>query len=394
MRRTSSQLLPIALFAVALFAVAAVAALAACKQKNADAEPSPEEPESAAVTDPSEAFEISTVARFDEAWAMTFLPDGRLLVTEKPGKLKILDPAAGESVEVSGTPTVAYGGQGGLGDVVLHPNFGENALVYLSFAEPGEGGAGAAVARAALRESGEGASLEGLEVIWRQVPKDAGDGHFGHRMVFGEGMLFITSGDRQTFSPAQDLSQNLGKIVRLKEDGGVPDGNPFADQGGVAAEVWTLGHRNPLGIAFDARGRLWSHEMGPRGGDELNLIARGKNYGWPEVSEGRHYDMRDIPDHSTRPELTPPVVEWTPVISPAGFVIYQGSLFPDYQGDGFLGGLSSEALIRVEFNGDEAREAERFPMGNRIREVEEGPDGALYVLEDGDSRLLRLAPKP
>jgi aldose sugar dehydrogenase len=367
-----------------------VAALLFASCKNANASPS-----QINETDPEDVFEITTVGNFEEAWAMTFLPDGRLLVSEKGGALKILQLDGGQVTDVSGVPSVAYGGQGGFGDVVLHPGFAENSRVYVSYAEAGEGGRGAAVARALLAESDGSASLDDLEVIWRQDPKVSGEGHYGHRLVFGDGMLFITSGDRQHLDPAQDLDQNLGKIIRLHEDGRVPDDNPFADRGGVAAEVWTLGHRNPLGIAFDADGRLWSHEMGPRDGEELNLIERGENYGWPVVSEGRHYDYRDIPNHDTRPEFKPPVVHWTPVISPAGFIIYQGDLFSRFRGNGFIGGLSSQALIRVQFDGSNASEAERYPMGTRIREVEEGPDGSIYLLEDGGTgRLMRLRPKP
>jgi glucose/arabinose dehydrogenase len=210
--------------------------------------------------------------------------------------------------------------------------------------------------------------------------------------------MFISSGDRQKFTPAQDMQQNLGKIVRLNDDGTVPSDNPFAEQGGVAAQVWTLGHRNPLGIAFDEAGRLWAQEMGPRHGDELNLIVGSENYGYPEVSNGNHYDGRSIPDHDTRPEFEPPKTYWVPAISPAGLIIYSGDLFPEWKGNAFLGGLSSEALIRVEIEGDSAREAERFEMGERIREVEQGPDGAIWLLEDEDDdagqggRLLKLTP--
>jgi glucose/arabinose dehydrogenase len=194
------------------------------------------------------------------------------------------------------------------------------------------------------------------------------------------------------------MQQNLGKIVRLNEDGTVPSDNPFASVGGVSAQVWTLGHRNPLGITFDAEGRLWAQEMGPRHGDELNLVVRGKNYGYPVVSNGNHYDGRDIPDHDTRPEFEAPKVFWVPAISPGGLMIYSGDLFPEWKGNAFLGGLSSEALIRVTIDGDSAVEAERFAMGERIREVEQGPDGAIWLLEDEDDdggeggRLLRLTP--
>jgi aldose sugar dehydrogenase len=344
------------------------------------------------------AFTATEVAKFNEPWAMTFLPDGRLLVTEKKGALKV-HTLGGATGNVTGVPTVAYGGQGGFADVVLHPAFATNGIVYVSYAEPGEGGKrGAAVARAKLAlDANGGGALSGLRVIWRQEPKVEGQGHYGHRMVFGpDGKLWITSGERQKFDPAQDMRSNLGKIVRLNDDGSVPSDNPFASQGGVAAQVWSLGHRNLLGIAFDAQGRLWAHEMGPRGGDELNLIERGANYGYPVVSDGDHYDGRPIPDHDTRSEFKTPRAVWNPVISPAGFIIYSGNVFPNWQGDGFIGGLSSKALVRVEFDGTNAREAQRFDMGERIREVEQGPDGAIWLLEDERSgsggRLLKLTP--
>ncbi len=344
------------------------------------------------------AFVATPVAQFREPWAMTFLPDGRLLVTEKKGALKLVDVASGKAGDIAGIPRIAYGGQGGFGDVILHPRYAENQIVYVSYSEPGEGSTnGAAVARAKLVLEGDGGRLDGLTVIWRQVPKVSSRGHWGHRLAFGpDGKLWITSGERQQFTPAQDMKGNLGKIVRLNEDGSVPDDNPFVSQGGVTAQIWSLGHRNPLGIAFDAQGRLYAHEMGPRGGDELNLIEKGANYGYPVVSNGDHYDGRSIPDHDTRPEFRAPLVTWTPVISPAGFIIYSGKMFPDWTGNGFIGGLSSQSLVRVEFgpNGQTAREAQRFDMGKRIREVEQGPDGALWLLEDerngSGGRLLKL----
>jgi glucose/arabinose dehydrogenase len=340
-------------------------------------------------------FVVREVATFSEPWAMAFLPDGRYLVTEKAGALKLCT-VGGAVVDVAGVPQVDYGGQGGLGDVMPHPGFASNGLVYLSYAEAGEGGTrGAAVARARLEAAGEEARLTGLEVIWRQVPKVDGRGHYGHRIAFGpDGHLWISSGERQKFDPAQDMESNLGKVLRLNDDGTVPADNPFAQEGGATAQIWSLGHRNPLGLAFDGRGRLWEHEMGPRGGDELNLIERGANYGYPVVSNGDHYDGRTIPDHPTRPEFTPPLVTWNPVISPAGFLIYDGQRFPQWRGSGFIGGLSSQALIRVEIGEDGAREAERFDMGTRIREVEQGPEGGLWLLEDGRSggRLVELLP--
>lgn len=341
-------------------------------------------------------FDATPLASFDEPWAMTFLPDGRLLVTEKSGRLLLVDMSGGSSLVFDDVPGLAYGGQGGLGDVVLHPGFAENGVIYLSYAESGDDDTrGAAVARATLRMSGDGAELGDFEVIWRQVPKVSGRGHFGHRIAFSpDGELFITSGERQKFDPAQDMQSNLGKIVRLNDDGSVPDDNPFAGQGGMAAQVWTLGHRNPLGLAFDAQGNLWNHEMGPKHGDELNLVVSGENYGYPIVSNGDHYNGTEIPDHDTRPEFEAPKAYWVPSIAPAGFIIYSGSLFPDWAGDGFIGGLVSQALIRVEFDGTNAREAERYDMDRRIREIEQGPDGAIWLLEDGDGgRLLKLTPK-
>lgn len=348
-----------------------------------------------------DTFVSTPVADFREPWAMTFLPDGRLLVTEKKGALKILDVETSRVGDISGVPRVAYGGQGGFGDVILHPGFAQNSLVYLSYAEDGDGGtAGAAVARArlTLEPAAGGGRIEDLEVIWRQVPKVEGGGHYGHRLAFGpDGKLWISSGERQKFTPAQDMKSTLGKIVRLNDDGSVPGDNPFHAQGGVTAQIWSLGHRNPLGLAFDAQGRLFAHEMGPRGGDELNLIEKGANYGYPIVSNGDHYSGADIPDHHTRPEFKAPLITWNPVISPAGFIIYSGTLFPDWQGDGFIGGLSSKSLVRIEFENGGAREAQRFDMRARIREVEQGPDGAIWVLEDerggSEGRLLKLTPR-
>ena len=345
-------------------------------------------------------FAVAEVQRFDSPWAMTFLPDGRLLVTEMAGNLRLFDPASGKLGTVAGVPKVAHGGQGGLADVVLHPGFAGNQLVYISYSEAGEGGtAGAAVARARLvLDQDGGGRLDGLQVIWRQEPKVSGQGHFGQRIAFGsDGKLWISSSERQKFDPAQDMKTNLGKMIRLDDDGSVPADNPFADQGGVAAQVWTLGHRNILGVAFDGEGRLWAHEMGPKGGDELNLIERGANYGYPVVSNGDHYDGKPIPDHDTRPEFHAPAVSWNPVISPAGFVIYSGDRYPGWKGSGLIGGLSSKSLVRIAFDGTDAREAERFDMGRRIREVEQGPDGTIWLLEDGtrdgQGWLLRLDPK-
>jgi glucose/arabinose dehydrogenase len=349
---------------------------------------------------PGEAFRTEVVGTFDQPWAMTFVSANTALITEKPGRLWIWHPHDGSRIAVSGVPQVDAGGQGGLGDVIAHPDFERNNLVYLSWAEAGPGNTrGAAVGRAELviDSRGEGsAQLRNLQVIWRQSPKTEGRGHYGHRLALRDGYLFITNGDRQLFDPAQDPNQHLGKIVRLHEDGRTPADNPWAAQGGVAAQLWTMGHRNPLGLAFDAQGRLWEHEMGPQGGDEFNLIERGRNYGYPIVSNGSHYDGRDIPDHPTRPEFAAPKVWWNPSISPAGLIIYSGRLFPQWRGDALMGGLSGQALIRIDIDGTNAREANRWPMGARIREVEEGPNGEIYILEDSRNgtggRLLRLTP--
>jgi glucose/arabinose dehydrogenase len=340
-------------------------------------------------------FRVEEIGRFSEPWAMTFLPGGDLLVTEKRGALK-LRRADGRILDVSGAPSVSYGGQGGFGDVVLHPGFASNHLVYLSWIEAGENGTrGAVVGRARFNSSEAGASLSDLEVIWRQQPKMDGGGHFSHRIAFGpDGKLYISSGERQHFDPAQDMTGNLGKVVRLNDDGSLPADNPLAAQGGVAAQVWTLGHRNLLGLAFDGSGRLWEVEMGPMGGDELNLVQRGRNYGYPRVSNGSHYDGRDIPDHSPGDGFEAPRVWWNPSISPSSLIIYSGAMFPQWRGDAFIGALSGQALIRVDLDGTNAAKADQWPMNARIREVEQAPDGAMWLLQDGDSggRLLRLTP--
>lgn len=340
-------------------------------------------------------FESETIASLDEPWALAFLPDGRMLVTLKRGRIRLVSPDGAVSEPLDGVPDVSYAGQGGLGDIVLHPDFARNRLVYISYVEAGSGRTrGAVVARARLELGGERGRLEELEVIWRQTPKVSGAGHYGHRLAFSpDGFLFVSSGERQKFEPAQNMSGNLGKIVRLYDDGGVPADNPFSERGSVAAQVWSLGHRNPLGLAFDTQGRLWNVEMGPRGGDELNLVERGANYGYPLVSNGDHYDGRPIPDHDTRPEFVAPKAWWSPVISPGSLCFYSGDRFAEWRGDALIAGLSSNALIRVQIDGQSAREVERFDMGARIRTVAQGPSGALWVLEDGaGARLLRLTP--
>ena len=343
-------------------------------------------------------FDVAVVADFDQPWAMTFVPNTPYaLVTEKKGKLKLWQNE-GPVVDVDGVPAVAYGGQGGLGDVILHPDFAKNKLVYLSFAEADEGGFGAAVARGKLTIAGGKAALSDVQIIWRQEPKVSGQGHFGHRLAFGpDGMLYISSGERQKFDPAQDLNQNLGKIVRLTDNGMVPSDNPFYDQGRVKSQIWSYGHRNPLGIAFDTQGRLWNQEMGPAGGDELNLVKKAANYGYPFVSNGNHYDGRDIPDHAAGDGFAAPKVFWNPAISPAGLMIYSGNMFKEWKGSAFLGGLGAKALVRVKLDGENATKADQWDIGARIREVEQGPDGAIWLLEDeyrgSEGRLLKLTPK-
>ena len=343
-------------------------------------------------------FTIREVATFDTPWAMSFLPGSGValtsmaLVSEKDGRLWLVDVASGQRRAVAGVPAVHVDGQGGLGDVVVHPDFAANRRVYLSFVETGAGGSGAALGYGTLK-LGEGApQIENFKLIWRQSPKVDGSGHFGHRVVFApDGSLFLSSGERQKFTPAQQTSNNLGKILHLTAEGAPAAGNPWSASNGVAREFWTMGHRNALGLAFAPDGRLWETEMGPQGGDELNLIMPGKNYGYPIVSNGSHYGGLDIPDHSTRPDFEAPKRSWNPSISPGSLLIYSGDRFPDWKGDALIGALSGEALIHVAIDGDTIGKTEQWPMGARIRSVNQGPEGEIYLLEDA-GRLLRLDP--
>ena len=349
----------------------------------------------APVGDDERPFEVEEVATFDDPWAMTFLPgSGDLLVTERSGMLHLRDADTGDSVEVDGVPDVTVAGQGGLGDVVAGPTFEDDGAVYLSWVEGDGGVSGAAVGRARLETKAGSASLEGLEVIWRQ-PKVSGNGHFSHRLaVAPDGQhLFVSSGDRQKKTPAQDTSTTLGKIVRLTLDGEPAPGNPLADRGGDAADIWSWGHRNVLGLEHAADGTLWASEMGPEGGDELNLVQAGGNYGWPEASNGSDYGGGEIPDHTPGDGFVAPTASWTPSISPGSLLIYTGDLFPDWTGDAFLGALSGEGLVHVDLDVTTAGDDEIFEMSERIRAVEQGPDGAIWLLEDeGSGRLLRLTP--
>ena len=360
-----------------------------------------------AVQGDARPFRVQEIADFDQPWAMTFLPDGSALVTERRGRLVHWSRQGNENrtAAVAGVPEVDYGGQGGLGDVVLHPNFAQNGLVYLSWVEPAQGGLrGAVVGRARLLATSAampgapaGYSLDGLQVIWRQDPKQDGQGHYSHRIAFGpDGKLYISSGERQEFDPAQDPNGNLGRIVRLNDDGTVPADNPWASRGGIGAQAWTMGNRNVLGLAFAPDGSLWGAEMGPRGGDELNRLGRQSNHGYPIVSDGDHYNGQSIPDHATRPEFDAPEIVWTPVISPSSMIFYSGNAFPQWRGNALIGALSGQGIVRVHINGNRAREVERYDFGARIREVEQAADGSIYVLEDergsSQGRLLKLVP--
>ena len=349
--------------------------------------PSPSPTVTPSPTPVTVAVTRTAVATLSNPWAMVFLPDGRLLVTERGGVLRVVTTAGAVSAPVTGVPTVVARGQGGLLDVALDPGFASNRRVYLSFAEGGTGGTGLAVARGILTlDAGGGGSLANTQVVWRQVPKIADDRHFGGRLAFGpDGLLYITAGERHQGAPAQATGNTLGKIVRIDPDGVLP---AVADP---RPEIWTLGHRNPYGLVFASDGRLFSSEMGPEGGDEFNLIERGRNYGWRVVSEGN--DGEVLPRHSTRPEFAAPLVSWTPVIAPGGMIQYSGTRFSGWNGDFVLAGLTAQAIVRVRVSGNGAAEAARIGLGARIREVEQGPDGAIWVLEDGGSgRLVRLDP--
>jgi glucose/arabinose dehydrogenase len=373
-------------------------------------------------------FKVAEVATFDSPWAIAFLPGSTTaLVTEKPGHIWLIDVANGQKQPVTGAPQVVATSQGGLLDIASSPRFASDGLVYLTYAEPSSnGGSQLALARGKLVREGGAARLEGLSVLWRD-PAGGRGGQFGARIAFAlDGQsLFLSSGERQRFTPAQDPNQPLGKILQLALDGKPAAGNPMAGRTGAAtvevtdppkdseaaksaperkvawpgpnltpAETWTSGHRNPYGLMFAPDGRLWETEMGPRGGDELNLVVKGRNYGWPVVSNGENYDGVPIPDHSTHPQFEAPKLFWTPSISPGGLLIYSGDKFPEWKGDALIPALSGEALIRVDIDGDQAKKADEWPMGARLRAIAQGPDGAVYILQDGQgAKLLRLVPR-
>ncbi len=335
-------------------------------------------------------FAMATMGQFNSPFAMAFLPDGALLVTEKAGSLKMRNPD-GRVVDIGGVPDVARGGQGGLLDVAVAPDFARSHVIYLSYSEPGPGGSQLALARGMIDADAQ--QLRGVDVIWRSGSSGQG-GQFGAIITFAPDgrSLFLSSGERQRFTPAQDPAQALGKILHLTLDGKAWPGNPDYNAGGVRAQTWTSGHRNPYGLVFAPDGRLWEHEMGPKGGDELNLIEPGKNYGWPVVSNGDNYDGSPIPDHPSASRYQPPVLWWNPSISPSGMIIYSGSMFPQYRGSALIGALSGQALLRVTLDGSDATPADQWDMGARIRDVVQASDGAIWVLEDS-GRLLRLTPR-
>lgn len=356
-----------------------------------------------ATTGPVTPFRATGAGTFEEPWAIAFAPGTQMLfVTEKSGTLKVLDAASGKTGTVSGMPEVAYGGQGGLGDVAFLPAEAGKPLngrtIYLSWAEAGEGDTrGAAVGRGTLACTAvDSCAVEGLSVIWRQTPKVTGRGHYSHRITFSPDgkYLFIASGERQKMQPSQETGNTLGKIVRLNLDGTPAAGNPIADQGGVNAEIWSWGHRNILGIDWDAQGRLWEVEHGPAGGDELNLVKPGANYGWPVRSNGEHYNGDPIPDHEPSDGFAQPAASWTPVIAPGDMLIYTGDLFAGWKGKVLMPGLGSQALVAVTIEGESARETARWGFEKRLRSIAQGPDGAIWIAEDGKgARLFKLTPR-
>jgi glucose/arabinose dehydrogenase len=372
-------------------------------------------------------FNVVQVTTLNLPWKIAFLPDGRMLITEKVGGMELVTQQ-GAKTPVTNVPAVLHRGQGGMLGVFLSPHYAKDHNVYLTYSEPGDGGSSLALARAELKIGPDTASLEGLEVIWRDGERGDG-GQFGAQVAFSPDgkYLFLSSGDRQRMTPAQDPNQPLGKILRLTLDGKPAPHNPMAGKIGAAtvpvidppentetaktapvvrtytfpgpnltpSETWTSGHRTPYGLAFAPDGRLWELEHGPRGGDELNLIEPGKNYGWPLVSYGHNYDGVPVPDPDTRPDLAKPVIYWVPVIAPGNLMFYKGAMFPQWNGSALASGLISKSLNRITFDGKGgATPAERWDMGFRVRDVEVAPDGALWMIEDArPGGLFRVTPK-
>jgi aldose sugar dehydrogenase len=357
------------------------------------AQEAPRSPTPAAVRLPAR---VTDVARgLVNPWGLAFLPDGRMLVTERPGRLRIVEPDGRLSEPLAGVPEVAAGGQGGLLDVALSPGFASDRLVFLSYAEPGDAGAGTAVARGRLGARG----LENVQVVWRQQPKVSGTYHWGSRLVFRpDGTLFVTLGDRLSHrEAAQDLSVTLGKVVRINADGSVPSDNPFVARDGARKEIWSYGHRNVQAAALDDQGRLWTVEHGARGGDELNQPQAGRNYGWPVITYGVDYSGARIGTGTARPGMEQPRYYWDPVIAPSGAVFYHGAQFADWRGDLLVGSLQPGCLVRLRLRDGRVTLEERYTLdaGPRIRDVRQGPDGLVYLLIDAaQGRIVRLTPRP
>lgn len=335
-------------------------------------------------------FRTSTVATgIDNGWAIAFLPDGRALVSEKPGRLRILGKQGTLGAPLAGMPRVSYQGQCGLLDISVPGSFRTSRLFYFSYCEPAAGGSSQlALAQARLTND----QLSDIQVIWRAGPATTGGQPGGRIISPGDGSLYVTTGERQQFTPAQDPAQTWGKIIRLKLDGSPHPANPFIGEAGWKPEIFSLGHRNPYGLVWDATNKiLWEHEMGPAGGDEVNVILPGRNYGWPLVSNGDNYDGTPIPRHATRPDLEAPKFSWNPSIAPSGMTLYSGAQFPAWNRNLLLGALAGQALIRLTTTGTSVTAAERYPMGYRIRDVAVGPGGAVYLLTDGaGGRILKL----
>ncbi len=337
---------------------------------------------------------VEVVARgLENPWGIAFLPDGRMLVTEKPGRLRIVTSKGELLKPIANAPRVSARGQGGLLDVALSPNFARDQTIFLSYSEPGQSGeAGTALARARLTSDSE---LSDVRVIFRQTPKVDGGQHFGSRIAFArDGAVFLTTGDRGKFDPSQDVTGTIGVVVRLNGDGSPIKDNPFVGQERARPEIFSYGHRNIQGAAIHPRtGALWVHEMGPRGGDEINVVAAGRNYGWPLVSWGSHYSGVPIAKPSTRPDLTDGIYQWTPSIAPSGMAFYDAALFPDWRGSLLVGALAGRMLVRLTLDGEKVTGEERIALNTRVRDVEVGPDGAVYLVTDeSNGRILRLAP--
>jgi len=369
--------------------------IAACVVSGASVLAQAQAPRSPTPAPVNGAVRVQTVAGgLEHPWGLAFLPNGRMLVTERPGRLRTVERDGRVSEPLAGVPQVQARGQGGLLDVALDPRFAENRLVYLSYAEPGEGGAATAVARGRL---GEG-RLEDVRVIYRQQPKVEGSNHFGSRLVFArDGTLFVTQGDRYSYrEQAQDLSVGLGKIVRINPDGSIPRDNPFVGRAGVRPEIWSYGHRNVQGAALHPQtGQLWTAEHGARGGDELNRLEAGKNYGWPVITYGVDYSGARIGEGTAKPGMEQPVYYWDPVIAPSGMTFYTGQAYPDWQGSILIGSLRPGLLVRLTLEGGRVAREERYlgDLRERIRDVRQGPDGLLYLLTDSrDGRILRVMP--